>query len=172
MRKWIMSEGGALIAVDSGLKPSWGGICKLTVPTQKAKNDYERIPERLDYIQAINLRCGEALIFGEGPLNTTIWQSHDTRFFVVRMIYCEPDFAVDDIMHNTSLMSLGKPDEEMRFEFFSDQVTIFDSADDGSRKDVDCLHADIKPGRYEILTKLCKPDDLTCFIIHKFDKIN
>ena len=169
--KWIASEGGALIAVEQKLQSDWGGICRLTVPAAGASNDYQRIPEKLEYIQVIDLHSGQGLIFGEGPLDTTFWEDPDQKLFIVRTIYCDPDFDADAIMRGLDQTMFENPVERIKFAFASSRVVIFDSADDGSCSGIPYIKEDIPPGHYQITTILYEPNKRASLIIHRFDML-
>ena len=168
--KWIMSEGGPLIAVERELQAFWGGICRLTVATPGAASDYDRPPEALNYIQPIDLEYGKGLIFGEGPVDTTFWQEPDRQLHIVRTIFCDPDFEVNKMMLSLDQALFENPVEQIDFTFFSGNIVIFDSADDGSYHDVKKIEANISPGEYKISTILHEPNARSCSIIHNIRK--
>ena len=67
----------------------------MTKPEKNAVNDYERVPGQLNFIQTIDLRSGQALVFGEGPLDTAFWSAPDGENFVIRLIFCDSDFECE-----------------------------------------------------------------------------
>jgi hypothetical protein len=172
IQKWIMSEGGPLIAVERELRASWGGICRLTVPAQGAANDYDRPPQRLDYIQTIDLDRGQGLVFGEGPVDTTFFQESDQLLYIVRVIYCNLDFDLNRLMTSLDGRLFDSPIETIDFRLFSGNLSIFDSAEDGSRSDVSSIDAKVSPGLYRVDTVLYQSDEAACSIIHRMNNIS
>lgn len=168
--KWVASYGGPLIAMDIDLQAQWGGIFRLTVECPGAKNDYDRPPERLKYLQTIELETGRALIFGEGPLHTAFWQSAAGTIFIVRAIYCEADCNTDALLAKIDQKIFDNPCEVLDFDIFADTLVVFDSSDDGMHVDKEMISTNIRPGHYRIMTATYEPDESALFLMHRFDQ--
>jgi hypothetical protein len=169
--KWVASYGGPLIAMDFNLQAQWGGIFRLTVECPGAKNDYDRPPERLKYLQTIELETGRALIFGEGPLHTAFWQSAAGTIFIVRAIYCEPDCDTDALLAGMDQKTFDDPRETLDFDIFTDTLVVFDSSDDGRHVDKEIISTDIRPGHYRIVSTTYESNESTLFLLHRFDQV-
>ena len=169
---WIMSGGGPLIAMESKLQISWGGVLRLTVAQAAAETDYDRPPEELDYLQSIDLHDGSALIFGNGPLDTAFWQSQRGKLFIVRVIYCEPSFDFESVMRQIDRDGLCAPCEEMDFSFATGELVMFDSADDGAHTEKERVQARILPGKYKIITQTIEYANSAYLILHRFDRVS
>lgn len=169
--KWVASYGGPLIAKDYNLQDHWGGIFRLTVDTPGAKNDYERPPEQLKYLQIIELETGQALIFGEGPLHAAFWQSAAGTIFIVRAMYCEADCDTDGLLAKMDQRIFDDPCAILDFDIFTDTLVVFDSSDDGRHVDKEMISTSIKPGHYKIITAKYAPDESALFLLHRFDQL-
>lgn len=170
--KWIMSEGGPLICMEKRFMESWRGCDALSIGGDGAPNDYERAARVFDYLEVLSLRDGQALVFGEGPLDTSIWRSNGGQLFLVRVFACEEEVDVESAIQALKMHDFDNPGEALDFSFATSDLVLFDSAEAGNEPAKDCLAFSITPGRYKILTQPYHPDSLTSLVLHRFDPIN
>lgn len=169
--KWIKSGGGPLICVESELAQYWLGVGANSIAhgaDRAYANDYKRACSVSDYLGKIALGNRHALILGDMPLETLIWQLPDQLPRIVRVYYADPDVDVARRLESTQDLDFSSPVETMVVEVKSTPMIVFDSAYPG--KDVGSAHLsfELPPGMYSVLTKPFIPDDRTSVLVHKF----
>ena len=169
--RWIKSGGGPLICVERALAQYWLGVAANSItygPDRTYTNDYKRACSVSDYLGKIALGNRHALILGDMPLETLIWQLPDQLPRIVRVYYADPDVAVTKRLESTQDPDFSGPVETMEVDVGSTPMIVFDSAYPG--KDVGSAHLsfELPPGMYSVLTKALSPDDRTSVLVHKF----
>jgi hypothetical protein len=169
--KWIKSRGGPLICVERDLAQYWLGVGASSIAHSSDHtyaNDYKRACSVSDYLGKIALGNRHALILGDMPLETLIWQLPDQLPRIVRVYYADPDVDVAKRLESTQDLDFSSPVETMLVDVKSTPMIVFDSAYAG--KDVGSAHLsfELPPGVYSVLTKPFSPDDRTSVLVHKF----
>jgi hypothetical protein len=168
---WIMSEGGPLICMEAALAPSWRGVFGLSLRSDEAPNDYERAGGVERYVETLPLQSGQALVFGEGPLDTSVWKAESGQVFLVRIFACDEGVDFDAIMRGVEQSLFDSPAEQLEISFATPDLVIFDSAERGLESAKDCLAFSLAAGRYRILTQRYDPSPEAWLILHRFDRI-
>jgi hypothetical protein len=171
--KSIKSGGGPLICVERVLAGSWlgtsGNSLALGLGTGDA-SDYERACAVQDYLGALKLKKGMALILGDMPLETMIWHSRGhSPPLIVRVFYMDPGVDVTSRLEVHGELDFSDPAESIDVDVKSEQMLVFDSAIAGAKYDDGFLQFDLPPGTYRVLTKQFEPDDRTSVLVHKFE---
>jgi len=169
--RWIKSGGGPLICVESELARYWLGVAANSIihgPDRIHESDYKRACSVSDYLGKIPLGNRHALILGDMPLETLIWQLTEQLPRIVRVYYADPDVDVTKRLESTQNLDFSDPVETMEVDVRSTPMIVFDSAYPG--KDVGGAHLsfELPPGMYSVLTKPFSPDDRTSVLVHKF----
>ena len=166
---WIMSEGGALICVESDLATSWGGVFRLSVTKQGSKTDYDRACEGLPKVlTTVPLAQGAALLFHE-PFDTSFWRRPtDGKVFVIQIEACDIDTGIDMIMDSLDEGIFQNPIDVTFFEFSRGGLTMFDAAEDGRALNKKTLEIEIEPGRYMIKSCFLETEKHT-MLLHRLD---
>lgn len=172
--KWIKSGGGPLICVESELAQYWLGVGANSIAHSANRtyaNDYERACSVSDYLGKIALGNRHALILGDMPLETLIWQLPNQLPRIVRVYYADPDVDVAKRLESAQDLDFSSPVETMVVEVNSRLMIVFDSTYPG--KDVGSAHLsfELPPGMYSVLTKPFNSDDRTSVLVHKFVSI-
>jgi hypothetical protein len=172
--RWIKSGGGPLICAESELAQYWLGVDGNSIccgPNGVYANDYERACSVSDYLGKIALGNRHALILGDMPLETLIWQLPDKLPRIVRVYYADPDVDVAKRLESRQDLDFSSPVETMVVDVKSSPMIVFDSAYPG--KDVGSTHLsfELSPGMYSVVTKPFSPDDRTSVLVHKFVSI-
>ena len=171
---WVMSAGGALICIGDDYVPFWGGILRLTIDSGIKKNDYERTYGLSRYADVVPLSKGNALLFGQGPLDTSFWIDKNQTIYIIRIYFCDShadDTSFDKIMQNLDESLFERPREVLDFDVASSRLVMFDSANDGTDIDDKVVSVDIEPGRYRVLTQTYDPDPTCSLVLHRFDRL-
>ena len=168
---WIMSEGGPLICLETALLHSWGGIFNLSVSAANATNDYDRACLTRRFLDTVELQSGSALIIGDEALDTCFWTSDEGCLYIVRIFFCESDFDLTEKLISLPHAIFDNPLDTLRMEFRSADITMFDSAEEGSDDEIKSVSAILEPGCYDILTQNFEPDDGTSLYLNKFQKL-
>lgn len=168
---WIKSAGGPLICVEKELANSWRGILGNSVNDRTAiptSNDYDRACAVSDYVGIVVLPPKYALVFGDMPLETTVYCPSSEISLVVRVFYMDPGADLLQIFAAHGSLSFVDSIESIDCEIQTGHMVIFDSAINGLHQAYDKLSFDISPGSYQILTKIFELDSRTSVLIHKF----
>lgn len=169
--KWIKSGGGPLICVASELSHCWLGVGANSIAygsDQTYANDYERACSVSDYLGKVALGDGYALVLGDMPLETVIWQMPYKLPSIVRVYYADPDVNVIKILESAQEIDFSCPVETVELDVRSTPMIVFDSAYPGKDVVTACLSFDLPPGMYSVLTKPFNPDDRTSLLLHTF----
>nr|WP_322682477.1 Imm21 family immunity protein [Nostoc sp. DedQUE07]MDZ8127711.1 Imm21 family immunity protein [Nostoc sp. DedQUE07] len=129
--KWIKSGGGPLICVENELAPQWLGV-NANSTTQGSDrtyaNDYKRACSVSDYVGKIALGNRHALILGDMPLETQIWQLHAQLPRIVRVYYADPEVNVVNKLESMHDLDFSSPVETLEIDVISMPMIVFDSA--------------------------------------------
>ena len=172
----IESLGGPLICVESRLADQWRGIDGISIdpdPSMKGvATDYDRagtIPNQC--LSVLLLRHGAALILGERPLITGVWNDALNRLIIWRISYAEPDDDVPSLLASLDEKSFEKPVESIEFSFGSRDVVIFDTASPGDEAGLESVSFEIEPRKYLVTTHIVKPAPTAELLLHRFHAI-
>jgi len=171
-QKWIKSRGGPLVCMDAVLAHHWLGVVGNSVaqgPESNCINDYERACSISDYLGKIVLNNRQALVLGDLPLETTVWQLPAQLPRIVRVYYADPGVDVIKMLECKQDLDFSNPVESMGVDVQSGSMTVFEAA--CAWKDIGDAHItfDLSPGSYLIVTKNFQPDDRTSVLVHKFE---
>jgi hypothetical protein len=165
--KWIKSAGGPLVCLERYLVANWSGAHEESYIEQRT-TDYERACQVQDYLGRIKIRDGEALVLGDMPLETSVWQGRDGTTVIVRLFYADPTVDIPRIINALSDDEFDPPDEHTAINIHDGEMVIFDAAMRGDCASVAALHFELPVGRQIVLTKAVKPGDRTSLLLHKF----
>ena len=169
--KRIKSGGGPLICVESELAQYWLGVGANSVVHGSGRtyaNDYKRACSVPEYLGKVPLGHRHALILGDMPLETLIWQLPDKLPRIVRVFYADPDVDVAKRLESKQDIDFSNPVEKMVVEVKSTPMIVFDSAYAGREVGSAHLSFELPPSMYLVLTKPFSPDDRTSVLVHKF----
>jgi hypothetical protein len=180
--KWIDSAGGPLILIADKTVGLWSGILKrsayLTNVDEDANDfldpdeaDYGKACLIEDYLGLVMVDDEEVLVLGDEPMLTTFFFSQD-KPVLARWFYGEDKEFVDNTLLNIDLSSINNWEFALTFNLMSNKQFLFDSACSKSmidKKQEDCLHINMNPGRYKLSTSVYEPDSKTKLILHKFE---
>ncbi len=166
----ISSSGGPLLCIETALAGTWGGVAENSLsagPGSDLQNDYVRACAVHEYAGTIRVRGGHALVLGDVPLETLVWQRVAMAPTIVRVRYADPGVNVLRRLIRSEIQSA--PDiEHTSLQVRSESVQIFDAAIPSIAGNRDALYFQISPGQYTILTKRIEPDSRTSLLIHEF----
>lgn len=166
---WIKSAGGPLICVERDLAISWRGVAsKVLNPSVEAASDYDRACAVRDYAGVISVGGGSALILGDMPLETSIWERDDGNVLIVRLFYVDSEESVLKALREIDDRCFENPDESISFEIGSGKMVIFDSAISWIEEEKKTLEFEVSPAKYLILSKIYNPDSRTSLLLHEF----
>jgi hypothetical protein len=134
----------------------------------KLLSDYGRACQVKDYLGAVNIDEGQALILGDMPLETSVFKHATGSPIIVRLFYADPDADIPRMLHRVSDTSFDDPEESISFDVTSGRLVIFDSAFAGAEPEKKNLTFGCAPGRYRILSKVVNPDRRTSMLLHRF----
>jgi hypothetical protein len=171
MKKWIKSEGGPLICIEHSLVQHWQGVIgnsshRDTDPAYT--NDYERACSVSEYLGKIPLKDSYALVLGDMPLETLIWQPSNKFPRIVRIYYADPEVDVIKGLESIEILDFSDPAESLEVEVNSTPMIVFDSACPGNDVGEAYLSFELPQGTYSVITKPFSPDDRTSLLIHAF----
>lgn len=169
--KSIASGGGPLVCIELEAASRWRGVTgSATSPgiDSADSSDYERACRVSDYLGKVPLGDRVALVLGDMPLETLIWQPSKNLPRILRVYYGDPGVDMTKLLESAGELDFTDPDEVLSVEFKSSPIVVFDSAYPGGRDDVDRLSFDIPVGRYLVITKQFEPDERTSVLVHLF----
>jgi hypothetical protein len=169
--EWIKSAGGPLICVERELAHCWRGAIRTNAGIDApalSLSDYDRACRIREYLGAIDLEKGRALVLGDMPLETSVWKDATDSPFIVRLFYIDPGTDVPQVLRRIGDLLFVDLEEAINFEIASGQMVIFDSAYPGGDQAKKDLFFECAPGKYRILTKMINPDSRTSMLLHKF----
>ena len=167
----IQSGGGPLLCIDLELRAAWRGTEGSSSPPMNGVlrlNDYERACASDDYIAKIAVSDGFALVLGDMPLETAVWQTPLGFSAIVRVYYKDPGTNILKILGSGESFLQAEIVEEMGANFQCGDFVIFDSAIPGSDLRETFIPFKISAGGYRIITKKFEPDDRTSVLVHQF----
>ena len=168
---WIKSAGGPLICLETWLLPEWCGVegtCQSGNCVVSGPSDYDRACAVNDYVGLADVGRHSALILGDMPLATTIFNKTVNELYVVRAFYMDPDTEIEQFAHWFDEGHFRAPLETLFFSVCSNRLSIFDSAYPGSDRDKDFLEFSLSPGTYAIKTARVDPNEQTSLVVHQF----
>lgn len=169
--KSIVSGGGPLVCVELEVANRWRGVTGSAVslgsdPT--CPNDYERACAIRDCLGKVSIGDRDALVLGDMPIETFIWEPSNEFPRIVR-VYCgDPGVDVTKLLEPAAECPLDDPDEVLLVEFKSSPIVVFDSAYPGADAAVDRLSFEMPVGKYLAMTKQLEPNERTSVLIHSF----
>jgi hypothetical protein len=170
--KWIKSAGGPLICLERELVRDWHGVLAgpgLTADHSVAYlSDYGRACQVQSYLRPINVGRGSALILGDMPLETSVWNDDFANATIVRLFCCDPRTNIPELLAGIGNACFDDPVELTNFEVVAGNMIIFDSALSGSDEKKKTIAFRTPPGNYRILTSIVNPNTRTSFLLHKF----
>lgn len=169
--KSIASGGGPLVCVELDVANRWHGVAGSagyygSDPT--CASDYERACGIRDYLGKIALNDRDALVLGDMPLETLIWQPPGELPRIVRVYYGDPGVDVTRVLEAAGELKFHDPAEVLSVEFKSSPIVVFDSAYPGTDASVDRLSFEMPLGKYLAMTKQLQPDERTSVLVHLF----
>lgn len=167
---WIKSGGGPLICMEKQLAPYWRGTrTSGGHSTNKIfANDYDRACSVSDYVGKISIDDQQALILGDMPLQTLIWETDSNLPILVRVFYADPYTDVVEKLNAMQNLDFSNPIEIIDFDIIFGHMIVFDSAYSGSDLSKLQLSFELPQGKYMVVTKQFEPDDRTSVLLHKF----
>lgn len=165
---WIKTSGGPLLCIERQLARHWRGTTSYTTHVGNRINDYERACGISGYAGAIDVADQQALILGDMPLQTFVWETKSDLARIVRVYYADPDVDVMAQLDEAHCHDFTSPLETIDFEVRSKELIIFDSACTGEHIAMPYLSLHLPIGKYSVMTKQFEPDDRTSAIVHKF----
>lgn len=168
---WIKSGGGPLICIERELATCWRGVAETAGgidASVETMSDYDRACQIRDYLGTLDVRKGHALILGDMPLETSVWNDERGGAFIVRLFYIDPGQDVPQILRKIDDCWFNDPDEAISFEAISGHMVIFDSAYPGVEQKKKNLLFEISPAKYRVLSKVINPNSRTSILLHKF----
>ena len=171
--KSISSGGGPLVCIEIDAVDRWHGIAGseafLKGGLERA-NDYQRACSIRDYLGQVPLGDRTALVLGDMPLETSIWQRSGDLPKIVRVYYGDPGVDIHALLEAAGELDFDDPVEAMSVEFSASPVVIFDSAYSGADESIDQICFEILKGKYVALTKQFELDERTSVLVHFFVK--
>lgn len=169
--KSIASGGGPLVCVELEVASRWRGVAGSAIAPgadSENSNDYKRACSIRDYLGEVPLGDRVALVLGDMPLETLIWQPSKSLPRIVRVFYGDPGVDVTKLLESSSELEFDDPDEVLAVEFKSSPIVVFDSAYPGSDASIDRLSFEMPAGKYLAMTKQFEPDERTSVLVHQF----
>ena len=120
------------------------------------------------YAGLISVSDASALILGDLPLATAIWDKSLSEIYIVRAIYMEPGTEIRQFMDRFEEAQFGDPLKSISFECRSTPLVVFDSAYPGRDQRKELLQFALLPGNYEIRATVFDPNEQTSFVLHRF----
>lgn len=184
--KWIQSEGGPLVLISDNSYNFWSGTLKRSLylddKIEEADDflnadeaDYGKACLIQDYLGVVKIGDDIALVLGDEPLLTTVFNSVDGKPIIARWHYRESKDSVEGTLRTIDLNSINNWESPLTFKVSSNRQFLFDAAYYGNALDEegnDYLPINIKQGDYKIWTSIYEPDDKTRLLIHKFESTN
>ena len=165
--KWIYSEGGPLLLVESRLLSEWHG----SAPSQQGDHstDYDRACALDGYIGVIELPSGSAIVLGGEPLQTAVWKNTRNELTLVRWSYAESEESFLEALRHFPDDPQWDP-ETIEFSVGDEELVVFDSALTGEEM-LESLKIRINPGRYRGRVMAWEPNETTALIVHEFRRL-
>ncbi|MGQ2995515.1 Imm21 family immunity protein [Variovorax sp.] len=171
--KSISSGGGPLVCIELDAVDRWHGVAGsedfLKGGLERA-NDYQRACSIRDYLGQVSLGDRTALVLGDMPLETSIWQRSGDLPRIVRVYYGDSGADIHALLEAGGELNFDDPVEAMPVEFSASPVVVFDSACSGADEAIDRISFEIPKGKYIALTKKFEPDERTSVLVHFFVK--
>jgi hypothetical protein len=170
--RWIKSAGGPLVCIARDLATKWCGVrgnSQIDADQLNWQTDYDRACAVDDYLASIGVGESSALILGDMPLETLVWQPRNGFTCIVRVFYADPGTDIIELLNTAFDIDLSSPIETINAEIRSSTMLIFDSALSGQEVGEECVEFEIATGLYSILTNQIELDDRTSTLIHKFE---
>ncbi len=175
--EWIDSNGGPLIAMPHSLIRHWDGSSEPRAgrvveaesrwnDPDAAATDYDRACDVSEYVEAIRVGDGQALVFGDEPMSTCFVPEAGGGCFV--RWCCAPSAdAVAALL--SSLPSTGFEVEVSAFTISRGSLLLFDSAYSGEEMDGE-VGIDLPSGDYDVATRTWEPDEETSLVLHRLTR--
>ena len=147
---------------------SWGGgeFISLNVGlTDTDRTDYERACEVHDYLGLIPIQRSTGFVLGDEPLPTTVVEQRSRSVAIVRLVYCDLNYDLENTVRNVSTGILHRL-QQIRLSVSESSWVIFDSAYPGSIGMNHCMRFDMPVGDIIIDTCTYDPDERVSLIIH------
>lgn len=181
--KWIDSVGGPLVLLSEKSFKLWSGVLNRKSYleniiedaddfTDADQADYGKACLVEDYLGVIEIGNDSALILGEEPMMTTVFNSTDEKIIIARWSYGESEEIVDHLLENIDLSSIDTWEFALSFQLTTNSQYLIDSACSATmleHETEDYLLLSIKPGKYKIWTSIYEPDNNTKLILHKME---
>ncbi len=155
--KWLSSEGGPLILIGKKSLSYWQGV---------DNDDYDRACSVEDYAGIITVASSQALVLGDEPCQTTIYESEDLGVLVVRWQWAESESSVQSIVEQLTNEDFKDPEEEIEYKVDDNSLLLFDSVLSGNEAKGLCVT--LSGSSYLVSTICHTPNDETSLILHKF----
>ncbi len=155
--RWISSEGGPLILIGKNSLLNWKGA---------EGGDYERACSVDDYAGIITVAGSHALILGDEPCQTAVYEAESLGLLIVRWQWAESEASVQSVVERLSIEDFKDPEEEIDYKVDDNSLLLFDSVLSG--KDAEGLSVTLAGSNYLVSTICYTPNDETSLILHKF----
>ena len=155
--RWISSEGGPLALVAREYLPAWRGA---------EGDDYERACAVDGYAGVIDVRGSQALILGDEPCQTSIYQSAALGLLIVRWQWAEDEESVQQAIEKLVAADFKNPEEEIEYRVDDESLALFDAVTPGDESAG--LALELPVARYVVPTVCYVPDEQTSLIVHRF----
>jgi hypothetical protein len=183
--KWIESAGGPLILISDNVVKLWSGVFNraaystdIIVDTDNFldpnETDYGKACSIRNYIGVVDIKNNSALVLGDDPMMTTVFNSSDYKIGIARWYYApeNSDEIIDQLLLGLDLESIDNWEFELALNFSSKTQYLFDSAWDGKRLDNakindDFLVTHLLDGQYKVSTAIYEPNSETKLFLHK-----
>lgn len=114
MNNWIETVGSPFILIEQKYASQWNG-----------QEDYDTVCSVTDYLGKIYKNNHTVLVMGDEPMATRIVEK-DGATLIVRWMYAPNYSEVDKLLENDIITDL-EPIEEIKIEWDSTELVIFDS---------------------------------------------
>jgi hypothetical protein len=167
---WVNSGGGPLICAEEHVATQWLGVQGRSAGSDSVhRNDYERACDTQEYLEAVLLNMGSALVLGDEPLQSAFFTTKSDDLAIARWIYARTnnDDDIESFLSGTiafvSTIALA-----ISFEVKRGGLVLFDSALSGQQATACSRKADIRPGPYTVTTESFRMEGEFSFVVHRF----
>jgi hypothetical protein len=182
--QWINSAGGPLILISEKSYKKWSGTFSRELYLQnefiEAKNllspeesDYGKACSIPDFIGTVDLIGETAIILGDEPLSTTVFESLGSNLIVIARCYYTNDEQLDEKkLKSIDLNTVGDWTLDHRVTIHSEAHLLFDSAFSGYLVDYDNIEhmlVSLAKGDCAIWSAEYSPSEESKYLLHKFE---
>lgn len=158
--KWLDTGGGPYVLVATKDLSKWGGI-----RTDEAPSDFDRACEVEDYIGAVPLGEGQAIVLGDDPFATAFMSAPMLGGgYILRWLWGDDEQAAVAALHR--IRPEDWTSEKFAFDAGDGRLTLFDSIHPGDAAP-HRIEVELGPGRYAVATANVQPNENLCLMVHR-----